>query len=592
MPNLWRRFFYPIISSRGEDYYLDDCVYGLEATSDGYFAHVRGTEDYEVTLSLSDPTSLDTVQSMDCTCPHAREGNYCKHMAALCFAVDDLLSSGNNDCCGVSDFPVRVVADVGIASDGSIPTDEDLSAFIAKLSKQRLQTLLTELAFSNDLVRKRLEALLSMETVQSESTTAPVVFDERKILRVIKKLIHQYTESEMYFDDDEMDSYEMESNAIRLFSYIEDQIKLMQRYALHEMAFNIVLFTVSELDRTRYDFSEMAEMVIKQCPNLLGALFERTPPEQWPARFDLLLDYLANNPDSLSEDMLFDFCLKTFVDDKSLKALCSLVDARLQTLQESPKSENDFGQRDYSIEAAVKRRMILMGKLGQDIAAQEAFGRNYWYLQPVRRFLCDRCIESKDDDKAISLLLECLDLDKNGSRYIDSYQRSLLDVYERAGKTEDLRNLLILRLSADWPYFEDFLRLKTTFQPDEWEKVKDDLLPRMKMSKDMLCQILKEEEQYDALLEQVRGFSSFWQLDRYEDVLKPLFPQELLELSASIVRKEAQEVGKRSHYHELVRRLRRMRKYPGGIEVVRTIVAEWKAQYKNRRAMQDELSRL
>ena len=85
----WKDWFRPHILERGRIYFDEGRVSDLERTEDGYTAFVDGTEEYGVEILLDG----DSIEDMLCDCPHAEEGNYCKHMAAVLFAVDAAGSS-------------------------------------------------------------------------------------------------------------------------------------------------------------------------------------------------------------------------------------------------------------------------------------------------------------------------------------------------------------------------------------------------------------------------------------------------------------------------------------------------------------------
>lgn len=97
----WKHLFPAHILERGWDYYQSDAVENLQKSETGYTAEVEGTEIYDVEVELSQ----NTVQDMWCSCPYAEDGAYCKHMAAVLYALeeDDLLL----DTSSVSDDALR-----------------------------------------------------------------------------------------------------------------------------------------------------------------------------------------------------------------------------------------------------------------------------------------------------------------------------------------------------------------------------------------------------------------------------------------------------------------------------------------------------
>ena len=63
---------------RGEEYFSVGAVGRLRATDDKLTAQVEGTETYQVGLRDDDGDLAH-----DCTCPHAADGNFCKHCVAV-----------------------------------------------------------------------------------------------------------------------------------------------------------------------------------------------------------------------------------------------------------------------------------------------------------------------------------------------------------------------------------------------------------------------------------------------------------------------------------------------------------------------------
>ncbi|MBR4445944.1 MAG: hypothetical protein IKS37_08650 [Solobacterium sp.] len=85
MKRTWRNMFRPHILERGEEYYEEGRVDILENNGRICTAAVYGTEDYEVTIDLCG----GQVIGMECTCPYSCRGEYCKHMAAVLYSIEE-----------------------------------------------------------------------------------------------------------------------------------------------------------------------------------------------------------------------------------------------------------------------------------------------------------------------------------------------------------------------------------------------------------------------------------------------------------------------------------------------------------------------
>ena len=70
-----------VVLERGQAYFVAGAVSQLKDTVNGWSALVKGTEEYNVTLS-----GTDGLDDWICTCPHDH-GPVCKHVAAVLYAI-------------------------------------------------------------------------------------------------------------------------------------------------------------------------------------------------------------------------------------------------------------------------------------------------------------------------------------------------------------------------------------------------------------------------------------------------------------------------------------------------------------------------
>jgi len=131
-------------------------------------------------------------------------------------------------------------------------------------------------------------------------------------------------------------------------------------------------------------------------------------------------------------------------------------------------------------------------------------------------------------------------------------------------------------------------RLKKLYTLNEWKSVREDIFDKIN-SFHYLAPLYKEEKIYDRLLVIVLDSPALSYLHSYEDVLKKLYPKELLNKYEIEVQKMAAPVTSRNTYKEIVSLLRHMQDYPNGQETCLKLINEWKVAYKNRRAMMQEL---
>lgn len=78
----WEKYFDENILKRGEGYYQKGKVVDFQADGRKRTATVIGNEEYSVSVEFDRDGSIIDMQ---CNCPYAENGEYCKHMAAVLY---------------------------------------------------------------------------------------------------------------------------------------------------------------------------------------------------------------------------------------------------------------------------------------------------------------------------------------------------------------------------------------------------------------------------------------------------------------------------------------------------------------------------
>ena len=89
----WHQAFGDGPLSRGLSCFKRGLVQDLHHDHEGWHATVPGSWDYEVTVAtLKDGTPDPFGANPSCTCPYFCSAGPCKHIAATCFAIEELQS--------------------------------------------------------------------------------------------------------------------------------------------------------------------------------------------------------------------------------------------------------------------------------------------------------------------------------------------------------------------------------------------------------------------------------------------------------------------------------------------------------------------
>ena len=80
----WKEKFNEIALDQGKERYMGNRVADLKKDGDHYSAGILGRERRNVSLVLKDGKPIRMI----CSCPKAKSGSKCEHMAALLYALD------------------------------------------------------------------------------------------------------------------------------------------------------------------------------------------------------------------------------------------------------------------------------------------------------------------------------------------------------------------------------------------------------------------------------------------------------------------------------------------------------------------------
>lgn len=167
----WKKLFSKTILDRGYGYYLKGAVEDISKENDVISATVSGTELYEVEIYLDD----GEVSDMECDCPYAEDGNYCKHMAAVLYELE------------------------GSGLDKKTAVKEDISDMVYAADEAAVKAFLAEILKNDEKLKQRF--LLSVSKQQSS-------LDEYKKLIDVTIFEHEddwgfidYNEASDFYED-------------------------------------------------------------------------------------------------------------------------------------------------------------------------------------------------------------------------------------------------------------------------------------------------------------------------------------------------------------------------------------------------------
>ena len=544
----WKNWFQPHILERGRTYFEEGRVSDLERTEDGCIATVEGTEEYEVEILLEG----DTIEDMLCDCPYAEDGNACKHMAAVLFAISAAEPSKKK-------APAK--------RERLTP-----AGLVEKIPDSQLRPLLTELVSADEKLYRAL-LLRYGETTLDECM--------KTLKKELSSIGRQYAGR-----DGTIDYYHAGEFSEAIADHIQRQTETLLARNAPVLAFQAGIdalrnYSDYSIDDSDGEYGLIMETMRDMCMDVLAAADETVAEKI----FDLLSDCVKSDredwfvQDSASQMVFSHFAGKRF-DEKKL----ALTDEQIAALTLA-------GRKDYSSEYKMKelltRRFDLMKKLSLPKEELDAFLDRYINYSDIRKLRIQQALDEGKTDEAIRLLEEGKSADRDKRGLVAEYSEWLMDLYEQQGQRDKLIAELeyhVFDLSSGG--IEMLNRLKNVCTPAQWVEYRERYLSGRTYHK---LELMESEGLWERLMEAVTAAGRLSILDRHEAALKKRYPSELLEAYACILTKEAAAASNRKRYQELVHYLKKLGSYPGGAERAAQLAEDWRTRYIRRRAMMEEL---
>ena len=541
----WKNWFQLHILERGRTYFEEGRVSDLERTEDGYIATVEGTEEYEVEILLEG----DTIEDMLCDCPYAEDGNACKHMAAVLFAISAAEPSKKK-------APAK--------RERLTP-----AGLVEKIPDGQIRSLLTELISADEKLYRAL-LLRYGETTLDECM--------KTLKKELASIGNQYADRHGYVNYRDADEFEGD-----MADFIRRQTQILLGRGEPLLALRAGMDALREY--ASYETEEGCAYVDDAMDAMLTDIFCACKEDTVSEMFDLLLKCAEPGREhwkvqDFAEQAVFSrFSGETF-DRKKLE----LIDGQIADLEVSGKQGYS---REYEMEQLLTRRFDLMKKLSLPKEELDAFLERYTNYSDIRKLCIQQALEDGKMDEAIRLLEEGKSADRDKRGLVAEYSEWLMNLYEQQGQRDKLIAELeyhVFDLSSS--AIEMLNRLKNVCTPAQWVEYRERYLSGRTYHK---LELMESEGLWERLMEAVVKSENLSILDRYETALKKRYPSELLEAYACVLTKEAAAVSNRKRYQELVHYLKKLRSYPDGAERAAQLAEDWRTRYIRRRAMMEEL---
>ena len=544
----------PAIYKRGLAYYRDGVVdITTEDDHGSYRGTVAGSDTYDVDIKLVNEVIIDHR----CTCPYDM-GPVCKHVVAMALAIRELQGGET----------VAVPKKKRAVNKVEPPAELALADTLAHTSMSDLVSFLDEICQRDDGLRRRLMARFA--PAANATTLAAARQPFRDILGAARRggFIAWRDTAQVH----------AEASALLSQATLHSADGQIRPALFTCMAAMEVL--VPSLQRAD-DSGGLIGDCINQAAAQLNTYDSQVLPDEERA-------------------MLLEWCLRTHAKgafqgwdwhrDLLAIAINLVGSARDRGRVEKALAQGD---NDYEIRAYQHLHWQLIQRYDGDAAA-----RTYVYEHldnpDLRKRAIEDCMAASQFGDALQLAQDGVEADKDRwPGLVRDWNRYMLDIaiaQKDKTLTIAMARELYLRSPTDNDYYYGLL--KSTVGARKWPAFVNDLIVDTRaLNSGLLPGIYIAESRWDDLLELCRRFTRTESLTRYEEHLLLRFRDVYIQLYVQALDNEMAGTRDRKAYQTVLRHARRLPKMGARPDMDR-LADQWRAQYRHRPALLEELQRL
>lgn len=545
---MWKDLFQDHILERGIDYFIRNLVGNVYVKDNIIEATVYGTEEYKVEIVKDNEEIID----LSCKCPYADGGNNCKHMAAVLFYLED---------------------------KGNILAGQDIEESIVKLVEEADTTIIK--TFLIDILKND-EKLLNRFKSKLQCDILPT--DMNRYKNQVNSIFRKYAGHHDFVDYKNAWGFISELEEV-----LDNDIQVMLDNNQLKEAFELTNYIFIKVGNQDIDDSDGGTgEIANNCSEIWQEILYKSDIKLKREIFKWFIDHLNGSVIDYMEDYIEQIIFDDFKEEEFIENKSIFLDNEINEY----KKDKDSWINSFRLGQLVLRRIEILEEMNVNQNIIEEYCKENLEINEIRKYYIDICIERKDYDMAIKLLKEGMDKEKDWPGILINYSLKLKDLYKQIGKhklyKEELWALVLNYKAGDVELYKE---LKSIYTDTEWMKERKIVFSKLSPYRG-IDKLYVLEGLYDRLIELVLNSHGLYMVMEYEEVLKDIYPKELLNKYENAVKAMATNTSGRARYREIVSILRRMKKYPEGKERISEIVSDWRLRYRNRPAMMDELSKL
>ncbi len=380
-----------------------------------------------------------------------------------------------------------------------------------------------------------------------------------------------------------------EEYAQKLTIFIEKNVGNLISHERYESASNLLVDVYQAMDDCyKYDYFGVLNDVIRACLEYWSVIMQRCPAN---IRDKLCIQLNKMRYEAIKSNDLDIYIICFISSQYNAKAY---LQGRLLILDNKIAKYWDISNKTArQLCDEIMHTLGLMSNAGFTQNEMDQAIRDNWEIPIVKEELIARLRNSDKPQKALELLIEFRESDKDHKTYSYFETIAIVDLCQKIGKLDDYKRELAY-LIFNYPdrvnVYDNILKLKHICSNEEWLSYREQILNDSRFSR-IQSDLMYDEGMYERLLESIIQSNSVQDMDKYERKLKPLYPDQMKQFYASYVITQTALISTRLKYNELFQYLIKIETYPDGLHTAMETADKLKEQYPHKPALLDELYR-
>jgi len=347
------------------------------------------------------------------------------------------------------------------------------------------------------------------------------------------------------------------------------------------------------------EFAQWREGIDNDIIDYIDPIYMETP-------FELLTE-IASIPEINSHE-LFEYCLSEL--DEPKYSASGMDDNFNDLLAKLVRTKNEFNQfikfqdsqlqdiKDKSSNEAqiiIERKIAFYKKNNQPEIAWQLVLENI-QINNFRKQVVQQKIADGKFAEAKKLIADIMDTNQlNRIHYQREWEDLALSIAQKENDVPVIRKIAYTFIESHFER-EHYHIYKSSFKSNEWEKEVNNIIANFeRKDKDFshsVADVLAEEHDASRLIMYIEKHLSIERMDQYHTHFAKYYPKETLDLFWKVINQYAERNTGRNYYEYMVKLFKKIALIEGGKEMATTMMAQYKVQYKNRRAMVEIFNRV